>query len=162
MIPWRRERLPTPIFWSGEFHGLYSPWGCKESHMTMRFSLLAEITRPCLSRGCPCSWTLSCPVIYYFHWFWAALPPYFLGYPYLVSIISLQVSLLAPSTPMSGITVLKYILLSKGSRNTNLCLTTHCLVPSCDMFWIVSHRSITCSKFVKTNKYSGLPWWLRW
>ena len=21
-IPWRRERLPTPIFWSGEFHGL--------------------------------------------------------------------------------------------------------------------------------------------
>ena len=25
-IPWRRERLPTPIFWPGEFHGLYSPW----------------------------------------------------------------------------------------------------------------------------------------
>ena len=23
-IPWRRERLPTPVFWSGEFHGLYS------------------------------------------------------------------------------------------------------------------------------------------
>ena len=20
--PWRRERLPTPLFWSGEFHGL--------------------------------------------------------------------------------------------------------------------------------------------
>ena len=30
-IPWRRERLPTPVFWPGEFHGLYSPWGCKES-----------------------------------------------------------------------------------------------------------------------------------
>ena len=29
-IPWRRERLPTPVSWSGEFHGLYSPWGCKE------------------------------------------------------------------------------------------------------------------------------------
>jgi len=29
-IPWRRERLPTPVFWPGEFHGLYSPWGCKE------------------------------------------------------------------------------------------------------------------------------------
>ena len=28
-IPWRRERLPTPVFWPGEFHGLYSPWGCK-------------------------------------------------------------------------------------------------------------------------------------
>ena len=26
-IPWRRERLPT-VFWPGEFHGLYSPWGC--------------------------------------------------------------------------------------------------------------------------------------
>ena len=33
-IPWRRERLPTPVFWPGEFHGLYSPWGCKESDMT--------------------------------------------------------------------------------------------------------------------------------
>ena len=22
-IPWRRERVPTPIFWPGEFHGLY-------------------------------------------------------------------------------------------------------------------------------------------
>ena len=21
-IPWRRERLPTPVFWPGEFHGL--------------------------------------------------------------------------------------------------------------------------------------------
>ena len=28
---WRRERLPTPVFWPGEAHGLYSPWGCKES-----------------------------------------------------------------------------------------------------------------------------------
>jgi len=23
-IPSRRERLPTPVFWPGEFHGLYS------------------------------------------------------------------------------------------------------------------------------------------
>ena len=33
-IPWRRERLPTPIFWSGEFHGQYSPWSHKKSDMT--------------------------------------------------------------------------------------------------------------------------------
>ena len=33
-IPWRRERLPTPVFWPGEFHGVYSPWGRKESDMT--------------------------------------------------------------------------------------------------------------------------------
>ena len=33
-IPWIRERLPTPVFWPGEFHGLYSPWGPKESDTT--------------------------------------------------------------------------------------------------------------------------------
>ena len=72
-IPWRRDRLPTPLFlgfpcnssgkeyacdvgdvglilgmrrspegkgyplqysWPAEFHGLYSPWGCKKSDMT--------------------------------------------------------------------------------------------------------------------------------
>ena len=33
-IPWRRERLPTPAFWPGEFHGLYSPWGHKVSDTT--------------------------------------------------------------------------------------------------------------------------------
>ena len=30
-IPWRREGLPTPVFWLEEFHGLYSPWGHKDS-----------------------------------------------------------------------------------------------------------------------------------
>ena len=39
MIPWRRERLPTPMFWPGESHGLYSPWGCKELNTTERLSL---------------------------------------------------------------------------------------------------------------------------
>ena len=29
-IPRRRERLLTPVFLPGEFHGLCSPWGCKE------------------------------------------------------------------------------------------------------------------------------------
>ena len=32
------ERLPTPVFWPGEFHGLYSPWGHKESDMTEQLS----------------------------------------------------------------------------------------------------------------------------
>ena len=32
--PLERERQPTPIFWPGEFHGLYSPRGCKESDRT--------------------------------------------------------------------------------------------------------------------------------
>ena len=34
-----REKLPTPVFWPEEFHGLYSPWGCKELDMTERLSL---------------------------------------------------------------------------------------------------------------------------
>ena len=38
-IPWKKERLPTPVFWHGEFHVLYSPWGCKESDATERLSL---------------------------------------------------------------------------------------------------------------------------
>ena len=37
--PWRREWLPTPVFFLGAFHGQrslggYSPWGCKESDTT--------------------------------------------------------------------------------------------------------------------------------
>ena len=39
-IPWRSEWLTTPIFWPGEFHGLYSPWSRKESDTTERLSLL--------------------------------------------------------------------------------------------------------------------------
>ena len=35
-VPWRRERLPTPVFWPGEFHGLYSPWSHKQSDTTER------------------------------------------------------------------------------------------------------------------------------
>ena len=38
-ICWRRERLPTPVFWPWEFQGLYSPWGRKESDTTEQLSL---------------------------------------------------------------------------------------------------------------------------
>ena len=38
-IPWRRERLPTLVFWPGEFHGLYSPWAHKVWDTTERLSL---------------------------------------------------------------------------------------------------------------------------
>ena len=33
-IPWRRERLPTPVFWPEEFQGLYSPCSHKASDTT--------------------------------------------------------------------------------------------------------------------------------
>ena len=29
----------TPVFWPGEFRGLYSPWSCRESGTTERLSL---------------------------------------------------------------------------------------------------------------------------
>ena len=38
-IPWRRERLPIPVFWPREFHGLYCPWGHKESDTTEQLLL---------------------------------------------------------------------------------------------------------------------------
>ena len=44
-IPWRRERLPTPVFWPGEFHGLYSPWGHKELDTTEWLSLTHSVNQ---------------------------------------------------------------------------------------------------------------------
>ena len=41
-IPWRREWLPTAVFWPGQFHGLYSPWSYKESDTTEQLSLSLE------------------------------------------------------------------------------------------------------------------------
>ena len=34
-----KEWLPTPVFWPGDFLGLYSPWGHKESDTTQWLSL---------------------------------------------------------------------------------------------------------------------------
>ena len=33
----------TPVFWPGEFHGLYSLWGPKESDMTEQLPLSKEL-----------------------------------------------------------------------------------------------------------------------
>ena len=43
-FPWRRERLPTPVSWPGEFHGLYGPWGRKESDTTEWLSLSTSVS----------------------------------------------------------------------------------------------------------------------
>ena len=42
-ILWRRERLPIPGFWPGEFHGLYRPWSCKEWDTTELLSLTRAV-----------------------------------------------------------------------------------------------------------------------
>ena len=39
------QRLPTPLFWPREFHGLYSPWGRKELDTTKRLSLSLQCYR---------------------------------------------------------------------------------------------------------------------
>ena len=63
-IPWKRERLLTPVFSPGEFHGLYSPWGCKESDMTEWLSLLCLIIEFL-------SWMVGefCPSMDFLAWF---------------------------------------------------------------------------------------------
>ena len=37
--PLEKRKATTPVFWPGEFHGLYSPWGHKESDTTEQLSL---------------------------------------------------------------------------------------------------------------------------
>ena len=34
--PLEKGKAPSEVFWPREFHGLYSPWGCKESDTTER------------------------------------------------------------------------------------------------------------------------------
>ena len=62
--PWRRERLPTPVFWPGEFHGPYSPWGCKESDTTEQLSLSRKrlISACCQEEIKPRMW-LAKPIV---------------------------------------------------------------------------------------------------
>ena len=37
-IPWRRARLPTPVFWPGEFRALCSSWGRRVRHDWVTFT----------------------------------------------------------------------------------------------------------------------------
>ena len=37
--PLEKGKLPTSVFWPGEFQGLYSPWSHKESDVTEQLSL---------------------------------------------------------------------------------------------------------------------------
>ena len=51
-IPWRRKRLPSPVFWPGEFHGLYSPWGSQGvGHNWMTFTSHSCFPWKQVSRG---------------------------------------------------------------------------------------------------------------
>ena len=69
-IPWRRERLPTPVFLPGEFHGQkslvgYSQWVSKELEMIEQLTLLEKELRlfwkPSVGRDCLFYSCLWCP-----------------------------------------------------------------------------------------------------
>ena len=76
--PWRKERLPTPVFWPGEFNGLYSPWGhkvlykavtrvngddgtCATSRGVSRFKLSDRVCVTVLAVKCHCFSPLAPP-----------------------------------------------------------------------------------------------------
>ena len=61
-ISWRRERLPTPVFWPGEFHGLYSPWSHKGLDTTewLSLSLFSLFHVEQHFRSCPPIFYSSC------------------------------------------------------------------------------------------------------
>ena len=42
-MPWRRERLPTPVFWPGEFHRQYIVHGVAELDTAEQLSLFKTI-----------------------------------------------------------------------------------------------------------------------
>ena len=63
----RRERVPTLVFWPGEFHGLYSPWSHKELDTTERPSLsLSSVPVAQVQWGCKVDGHAS--VCYLFFW----------------------------------------------------------------------------------------------
>ena len=57
-IPWRRERILTPVFWPGEFHGPCSLWGRKEVDTTECLSLSLSVARDAVR---VLSWVCSVP-----------------------------------------------------------------------------------------------------
>ena len=81
--PGKRERLPTLVFLPGEFHGLYSPWGHKESDTTERLSLFIVDLQCCVSSRC----TQSDLVIHtYIHIFFSRFF-FSLGYYKILSMV---------------------------------------------------------------------------
>ena len=56
--------LPTPVFWPGEFHRLYSPWGCKELDTAERLSCHTMYSHTSLSEG-----TFSASILSLIHLF---------------------------------------------------------------------------------------------
>ena len=48
--PLEKGKATSPVFWPGKFHGLYSPWGRKESNTSERLSVPLAIAKLKVSR----------------------------------------------------------------------------------------------------------------
>ena len=46
-IPWRKKKLPTPVFWPGEFHGLQSMGSQRVRHDLATFTFTYSYTHGC-------------------------------------------------------------------------------------------------------------------
>ena len=61
------KRPSTPVFWPGEFHGLYSPWGRKESDwatFTFQRQIWSHYSEWKPSATLPCMKTATSPIRY--------------------------------------------------------------------------------------------------
>ena len=55
-IHWSRDRLPTPVFWPGEFQGLHSPWDRSWTQLRDFHSLVAQMVK-----NLPAMWETQVP-----------------------------------------------------------------------------------------------------
>ena len=77
-IPWRREWLPTPVFFPGESHGQrslvgYSPWGLKKSDMTEKLTLSLSLSATCIFTCWTCPFPLPHVNAALLWWTWSSL-----------------------------------------------------------------------------------------
>ena len=98
------KRIPTPVFWPGEFHGLYNPCGHKELDTTKQLllSLCYTVGPCCLSilytavgtsqfqtpQNSPASFLFLSPLSHQTSWMWSRLPnPHFTSQPFGMCIL---------------------------------------------------------------------------
>ena len=89
-IPWRREQLPTPVFWPGEFHGQrslagYSPWGHREQDTTEQLSLHFILYSGSTNPSHPCLHSIP------------RIPPFYIQNSLAVLLITVCRSFLLPN-----------------------------------------------------------------
>ena len=132
-IPWRGERLPTLVFWPGEFHRLYSPWGCKESDTTEWLSLSCIYIFPLIFLSCAFSYILRFSPFLYF----------FLSYP-LFSSTMWQIYFEVLSCTYSSCFFIGGGLVAKS------CLTFA-------TSWTIAHQAPLSMGFSRQEYWGGLP-----